>query len=60
MNAWIKAFRVIPEFRILSMTFHRIWKVMLKMLYYGDYVSFLFTFSLAKDSCLFKLEIVNI
>ena len=29
---WVKVFMIIPEFRILWLTFHRKWKVSLKML----------------------------
>ena len=35
--AWVKAFRIIPEFRILRVTFHR---VSLKMLNLADFNSF--------------------
>ena len=56
-NAWVKVFRIIPEFRILKLTFHR--KSASKCWIRDIIVGFLIYISLSKDNWPFKFEIVN-
>ena len=52
-GTWMKIFRIIPEFRILRLTF---WKVSLKMLNKANYNSFSDVFSV----CLKTIDALNL
>ena len=53
-GTWVKDFRIIPEFRILRLTFQR------KSASKSWYKLLWFIFSLSKDNWPFKLEFINI